>query len=461
MICSAAETKKGSVISTVGWRLLLAALLSCVAFQAVADEASSGVVCPASTSCFYVAVDGKAENEGTADSPWDLASAWEGQHAIPPGSTIFLRGGTYRHPDRRWESPGFGISLAGAPGQPIHIRPIPGERVTIDGRIEVKSGGRHLRIWELEITVSETAHWNRRVKAGGVELDGPNTLPQGGLNIIGGADSKFIHLVIHDMYSGVGLWRPAVDAEMHGCLIYGIGAIGPDRYHGPGIYTQNESGTKLLTDNILFENYSTTIQASGSSRAPVRGFRLEGNIALAPIKEGARQRVLIGGGQPSERIAAIDNILYEVPLQLGYDAPYNEDAVVTGNWIVEADLGIHRFKQVEKSGNTILPPGTPRPDRPADIVLRPSRYVPGRGNMAIFNWARQAKVEVDLSPLLEVGQEYSIVSALDFFGEPVVKGRFDGQPVAVPMPIEPRTGNGEFCAFVVLPAGEIVGQEEM
>ena len=410
---------------------------------------------------FHVAVDGQAGNAGTAESPWDIASALDGTRAIPPGSTVYLSGGTYRHPDRRWESPGFAIGLAGAPGRPVHIRPVPGQRVTLDGKVEVKPGARHLRVWDLEITVSETAAWNRRVTAGGLKVDGPADLPQGGLNILGGADSKFIHLVIHDMNSGIGFWRPAVDAEIHGCLVHGVGSIGPDRYHGPGIYTQNETGTKALTDNILFANFSTTIQAYGSSRAPVSGFRIEGNIAFAPVKEGDRQRVLIGGGQPSRRITVTDNILYEVPLQVGYNAPHNEDAVVTGNWVVDAGLAITRFKQVTESGNTVIPRGSARPGRPADIMLRPSRYVPGRGNLAIFNWARKSHVAVDLGTLLRSGQSFSIVSALDFYGKPLVAGRFDGRPVPVPMPNEARTGNGEFCAFVVLPGdGTPVGTTE-
>lgn len=431
--------------------LLAGALLSLLAFRSGALQPIAPEDSRPAGACFYVAVDGRSGNAGTQDSPWDIESALGGLQTIPPGSTLYLKGGVYRHPDRRWESPGFGIGLAGAPGQPIDIRPLPRQRVTLDGKVEVKPGARHLRVWELEITVSETAAWNRRVTAGGVKVDGPADLPQGGLNILGGADSKFIHLVIHDMNSGVGFWRPAVDAEMHGCLIYGVGAIGPDRYHGPGIYTQNETGTKTLADNILFGNYSTTIQAYGSSRAPVSGFRLEGNIAFAPVKEGARQRVLVGGGQPSERIAVVDNLLYEVPLELGYTAPHNEDAVVTGNWVVEAGMSINRFKRVTESGNIVVPPGAKRPDRPADILLRPSPYVPGRANLAIFNWAKRPHVEVDLGSLLQPGQPFSIVSALDYFGKPLLAGRFAGRPVAVPMPREPRTGDGEFCAFVILP----------
>jgi hypothetical protein len=438
----------------VGSRMLAGALLGLMVLRAGTVESLAESLPGESRTSFHVAVDGKARNAGTADSPWDIESALAGAKSIPPGSTVYLKGGTYRHADRRWESQGFAIALAGEPGRPIHIRPVPGHRVTLDGKVEVKSSARHLRVWELEITVSETAAWNRRVTAGGLKVDGPAELPQGGLNILGGADSKFIHLVIHDMNSGIGFWRPAVDAEIHGCLVHGVGAIGPDRYHGPGIYTQNETGTKALTDNILFANYSTTIQAYGSSRAPVSGFRIEGNIAFAPLKEGDRQRVLIGGGQPSRRIIAADNILYEVPLELGYNAPQNEDAVVTGNWVVDAGLSINRFKQVTESGNRVIPRGSPRPGRPADIILRPSRYVPGRANLAIFNWARRSQVSVDLGKLLDSGQPFAIVSALDFFGKPLVAGRYDGRPIQVPMPNDPRTGNGEFCAFVVLPGGE-------
>jgi hypothetical protein len=106
----------------------------------------------------YVAVDGKADNTGTIDSPWDIESALSGAQPIGPGSTVYLIGGTYRHPDRSWNSPGFSIGLAGEPDRPIHIRPKPGHRVILDGKVEVKSSARHLRVWELEITVSETAN---------------------------------------------------------------------------------------------------------------------------------------------------------------------------------------------------------------------------------------------------------------------------------------------------------------
>ena len=143
-----------------------------------------------------------------------------------------------------------------------------------------------------------------------------------------------------------------------------------------------------------------------------------------------------------------------MPLEIGYTAPYNEDAVVTGNWVVDAGLSINQFKQVTESGNTLIPLGSARTDRPADIILRPSVYVPGRANLAIFNWERKAAVEVDLGTMLTPGQNFSVMSVLDFFGKPIVAGRFDGQPVSIPVPREPRTCDGEFCAFVIMAHGD-------
>lgn len=142
--------------------------------------------------------------------------------------------------------------------------------------------------------------------------------------------------------------------------------------------------------------------------------------------------------------------LHMVAEEHGLNVP--PDATVTGNWIVHAGLLISNFQEVTQRGNTVSPPDGARPPRPADILLRPSRYTPGRGNLGIFNRARREQVEVDLASLLPFGQPFRIVNALDFYGTPVLTGTFDGKPVSVSIPVEARTGQGEFCAFVVLPS---------
>ncbi len=49
----------------------------------------------------YVAVNGKAEGAGTEAVAWDLVSALSGAQQVAPGDTIWVRGGTYKHLDRR------------------------------------------------------------------------------------------------------------------------------------------------------------------------------------------------------------------------------------------------------------------------------------------------------------------------------------------------------------------------
>ena len=95
------------------------------------------LACLCAAESYHVSVDGRPENEGTPASPWDIASTWAGGHTIAPGSTILLGGGTYRHPDRTWKSPGFAITLAGVEDAPIVIRPVPGGHVRIDGGVVV------------------------------------------------------------------------------------------------------------------------------------------------------------------------------------------------------------------------------------------------------------------------------------------------------------------------------------
>src|SRR5687767_2111499 len=215
---------------------------------------------------WYVSTTGAAANSGAIDSPWDIESALDGRHAVAPGDTIWVRGGTYKAP---WPSPidplgyGFLVKLTGAAGAPIHVRPHTGEHVTIDGGLYVQSPSSHLWIWDFEILVSEP----RRVYGPTEVLD----RPWGGVSVLYGTGLKFINLVLHDNCMGFGFWTPAIDSEIYGCLIYNNGYMLSDGTGmGPGIYTQNgEGGYKYITDNIIAGNYLTTGFKAYSSKAYV------------------------------------------------------------------------------------------------------------------------------------------------------------------------------------------------
>ena len=398
---------------------------------------------------YYVAVDGRADGVGTEAAEWDLASALVGGQQVAPGDTIWIRGGTYKYPNRQPGGNGYPVKLVGAEGKPIHVRPVPGDRVTIDGGLRVENPSKFLWIWDLEIIVSENLTETRVAKDSGSH---PEDLarPWGSLNILGGENCKYLHLAIHDNAQGIGFWKSAIDSEVHGCLIYDNGWIGPDRYHGPGIYGQNQIGTKLVTDNIFFGNYSNTTQFYGSSRAYVDNFHIEGNIAFGPRRKGGRCDLLIGGGRGSRGIVVKNNILYEVPMSVGYTATDSEDCVVQDNTIIRNGLSIRGFKSVTDKDNLIWR-GEQKGSVPetAKVFLRPSKYDPNRANLAIVNWPKSKQVDVDLATFLKPGDAFRIQCALDFFGPPVAEGTYSGTPIAITMPVEQRTGQGEYCAFVI------------
>ncbi|WP_347245106.1 right-handed parallel beta-helix repeat-containing protein [Thermogutta sp.] len=385
---------------------------------------------------WYVTSNGRPQNSGTRESPWDLESALGGRQKIDPGDTIWISGGSYRFPDRSLNSPGFTVRLVGERDKPIHVRAIPGERVTIDGGLSVVSPSDYVWIWDLEILVSENFTMSR-------ELSEPGSHPQsygrpwGGLNIHAGKGCKYINLVIHDNAQGVSFWRGATDSELHGCIIFDNGWKAPDRGHGHAIYTQNENGIKIISDCIMTGGFGYTMHAYGSERAFVDHYLVQGNVAY----NGGT--FLIGGGRPSRDIRVLDNVFYNVNLQLGYSAPFNEDCEVRNNILVNGNLAINRFRQVVQEGNLIIPVGAPRPDEAARVILRRNRYDPMRAHVIVFNWKKSATVDVPLDSFATPGMIYRFMDPRDVYGRPVLQGQYTGQPVRLPM-------QGEFGVWVVL-----------
>src|SRR5437899_265493 len=267
---------------------------------------------------WYVGPNGTPDGKGTRDRSWDIASALGGKPAIKAGDTLFLLRGTYR----RRPQENFEVRLTGTDGKPVHIRPAPGERTIIDGGLADMEPSTHLWIWDLEILVSEPQP-SKPVGPGSWPKD--FTRPWGGLNIYAGNGCKYIGLVIHDCRQGVSWWSGSRDSEIHGCIIYDNGWRAVDRGHGHAIYTQNQEGIKRITDCIMTGGHGYTLHAYGSRRAYVDNYVVEGNICY----DGGT--FLVGGGRPSRNIRVSNNYLHGVSMQIGYDAPHNEDCEVREN----------------------------------------------------------------------------------------------------------------------------------
>ncbi|MFL6227684.1 MAG: hypothetical protein ACJ741_02780 [Pyrinomonadaceae bacterium] len=288
-------------------------------------------------SQFYSAPDGSADGDGSKSRPWDLGSALSKQSKLKPGDTLWLRGGVYRGT--------FRSRLAGTAEKPTLVAQSPGERATIDGSLKVF--GEWATYWGFEVTNSNADRTAERPT--GVEIEGAHT--------------RFVNLVVHDTGNGFGFWSSAVDSELYGNLIYHNGWSGIDRGHGHGIYTQNEEGTKLIRDNVIFEQYGWGIHAYTEEGA-LRGLYFEGNVSFdngAPA-DARYDNILVGGRQPAERVSLVSNFTYETPasgetkpnVRLNYESTDNKDLTAKDNYFAGGDTvaSVGGWLSVTMTGNT-------------------------------------------------------------------------------------------------------------
>ncbi len=393
--------------------------------------------CPAAD--WFVATNGSPEALGTQNAPWDLQTALDGPAAVKPGDTIWLLPGTYRHPDRTHIGKGFLIKLSGAPGAPVTIRNHNGQRATIDGGLQTDPTAipKHLRVWGLEVVVSENFGSNRKTDRPGSHPD--RGRPNGGIRITAGYDLKFINNIVHSNSQAFGFWKTVGgDSELYGNIAYDNGWLGPDRHHGHGLYTQNGSGDyKFVRDNLFLENWGNCLQAYGSSKATIEKYRIEGNTFWG-LNAKDNHNVSFGGSPASKNREAqfANNLHYRASLILGFGNPAHDVTVTDSTFIRCASATYPGSTRIEIAESVRIwrreHPNHPAPD---DIVhLRPNRYEPDRAYLSVIQPAREAdKIKADLSGFLRPGDAFRLLHARDFFGKPALTGEFDGSLVEIPM----------------------------
>lgn len=263
----------------------------------------------------YVSPGGTPSGAGTMTAPYDLATALSGLVG-QPGDTFWLRGGHYAlgHFDTR---------IAGAPGQPITFRQMPGEQARIDGSLTFFDSAGYVVFRDFELFSSDTNRLSAQTNMGlyptdinpviGIACHSPNF--------------RFINLVVHDQTrSGIYLSEISTNTLVYGCVVYNNGWASPDNAEGHGLYVQSHLGTRELADNVAFNAAGANFHIyENRSTGRVAEVTLNGNVAF---NAGALQAVrryadwIVGVDAPAvqaDTIVLKSNMGYVTPASAALD----------------------------------------------------------------------------------------------------------------------------------------------
>jgi hypothetical protein len=451
---------------------------------------------------WFAAPAGSSTGDGSRQ-PWDIQTALHGGNGrVQPGDTVWLRGGTYT------SATPLSSTLTGTASAPVVVRQYPRERAILDAKGATSStnrgdflsvGGNYSTFWGFEVMDSDP---NRStdtrpnlivVNASHVKLINL-TEHDGGIGFY--TFSAPVDIEISGCLVYNNGWQEAVFGNGHG--IYAKSTSGPVYLRDNILFDQFGYGIHIFT--IAGPDGLTNIHAEGN--VSFNNGSVDANPANSP-----NANILFGGSEPVSNGTLVDNMTYFSPnvgvhnLLIGFGITVNHDLTVRNNYAVgglllldvgwwqsltmtdnslfgsvsdmiwlrdstlsgfqlannryyrdssaqawgyiNTDYGFAGWQQVSGMGATDR--AVTRDPAEPKVFLRPNRYEPGRANLIIYNWTRQATVPVDLSGIVRVGDRYDVRNVQDFFGAPVLSGTYAGGPVGVPMtgvtPVPPIGGS--------------------
>ena len=370
---------------------MLSVLLIGVTGWALATRTSATPGAPV----YWVAGDGDDDGPGTSGEPW--ATLQKAADSVGPGSTVYVRGGTYAQR--------VDVNVSGAPEQPITFEPAPGESVVLDGSsLDVPD----------EQSALITIDSQRYVTIRGFDLTGYTSAESGhvpiGILVTGAADHiRLEGNAVHDLGTtfdgrnggdahGIGVFGTASDHSISDVEIVGNelanltlgssealvvnGNVTSFLIEGNEVHDTNNIGI----DVIGFEGTASDPTVDQARDGIVRGNTVwnvdsYGNPAYGHDRsadgiyvDGGRDVLIEGnvvhdvnigleiasehGGRSARNVTARNNVIYDataIGIAIGgYDPRRGstEDCVIVNNTVVNTD-GVELLVQFDTKGNVI------------------------------------------------------------------------------------------------------------
>jgi hypothetical protein len=417
-------------------------------------------------SNYFVSADATGAGNGSISNPWKLQQALNSPLSITnPVDTVWvwLKGGTYT--DTLDAQNSFTCLTNGKVNAPIIFRNLNNERVTIDGQLSytmsfVLGNCSYTWIWGLEFTNSSTA-----------DRDHP-TIDRLGNVYCTAENIKFINLIVHDMGSGLDLWKTSKNSESYGNIIYNIGnnlANGVNwEGHGHGMYLQNDTmGTKYIHNNIVFNTFGYGIKVwQTTTTAAIGNFDIQKNIVFNGgttsenmggvgnnyrthnffvVANGANNPIIntviknnytySGNNSPRPPVNAfglnfgvknfvLDSNYFTCQTRLGYNNTSLFDASVKGNNFIAGILPSYGyylwgFAETDYPQNKFL---STQPSIGLEYFILPNKYDLKRSHLVIYNWESANIVQINIKNSgLKAGDKYELINTMDYFND-VISG---------------------------------------
>jgi hypothetical protein len=354
---------------------------------------------------------------GTIDDPLKLQQALSSS-VIVGGDTIYLRGGTYT---------GNFISYLNGLSSKILLTSYPEEQAIIDGSLLIR--GSNLRIKDIQFLNS--AFTTR-------ETDSPS--PSTLLIDDEGIGTEIINCVLHDAAGGI--LSSSENTLYYGNIIFNTGYKHSLNSYGHAFYTQNKLTTpKKHVNNIVFNNFGYGFHCY-SSQNNLSSIWIENNIVFQSgvLYGWYYPNIHIGGGYGFANPTVLNNkTYYEGSLEFGANQiGYGEANTVTGakinnnyfankmslrltscipdemtgNTFVSSTAEyIEGFESGEYATNTYSYPNT----ETNKTFITVNEYETTKAYIAIYNWAGDNTVNVDVSSFLSIGDDYKVTNVQDYF----------------------------------------------
>jgi len=420
------------------------------------------IVSNLSAADFYVSANASGNGNGSLNSPWKLQEAMSSPLALMnPVDTvwIWILEGNYTNNFDSQTS--FNCFTNGKPNAPIIFRNYKNQKVVIDGDLPYTiyfafGNCSYTWLWGLEILNSSTK-----------DRDHSNIDRLGNIACLA-ENIKFINLIVHDLGSGLDLWKTSKNSESYGCIIYNIGNNlsnnGNWEGHGHGMYLQNDTfGVKNIHDNIIFNAFGYGVKVWQTTTASALGnFDIQRNIVFNsgapsenlggvgnnyrthnffvvtngqnnPVKNTVIKHNLTYSGTNTPRPPVnafglnfgvknmtLDSNVLTGQLRLGYNNTPVFDATVQGNTIVAGiptayGYYLWGFLEADFIQNTYIP--TPLATG-LEYFIYPNKYEAGRSHLAVYNWDGDASVAVDISESgLQSGDIFELVNVMDYHND--------------------------------------------